>query len=354
MMEAPFNQHGGLTIVPMPGFEGMADDIKRLIETDTNGSSDKKRTPVDIAVPEFRQHVNKEPDPRLDKRHVGDHDCVVLASGPGTYEMMGKLLLLISLLCGRRASRICVIFGYSPLSRSDKDEGDQVLAWPAWLVQQIVMAANGKLDRIIVVDPHSPQLVMAGRQGLITPVTMMRRVFKAALIQAKAVYPLHQVCVYYPDDGAAKQYERPIEAVIAEESGLSVGLIFGTKRRINSGASAPLHLTGDITRIRGALVICVDDEGATLGTQLGVAVKVKNDHGASTFWSAFVHGVLCGDALQKISAQDCPIDRLIITDSIPQPPEVQECQRVSIVSIVRDLAHMIYCHHWGENIREQR
>lgn len=79
------NNHGGLTLVPMPGFILMAEEVKKIIE------SKHTDTLVDIAIPEFGWRASGEPFVRLYKKYIGGHDCIVVASGPGTYEMLGQL-----------------------------------------------------------------------------------------------------------------------------------------------------------------------------------------------------------------------------------------------------------------------
>src|SRR3989339_1103026 len=156
-----YNGHGGLTLVPLPGFVDLANQLKEAIEHRNHKETDPPTT-VDIAVPEFGLRSNQEPFVRLGKEHIGGHDCVVLTSGPGTYQMIIQLLLILGYLAGRRAGRITVITGYFPLSRSDKDEGSMELALPRLIVDLMQTAADGRLDRIIAMDLHSPQVVMAG------------------------------------------------------------------------------------------------------------------------------------------------------------------------------------------------
>jgi hypothetical protein len=130
----PFNQHGGLTLVPLPGFEPLAEKVKRTLET----GDFEFDTAVDVALPEIGKRASGEPFVRLGKQHIAGHDCVVLGSGPGTPEMLVHLLLLLRYVTGRRASRIAAVTSYFPLGRSDKDEGGTEFALPP-LVTDLMM-----------------------------------------------------------------------------------------------------------------------------------------------------------------------------------------------------------------------
>jgi len=178
--------NGGLTLVPMPGFDGLARELKIKIEgiREIRGRGVSRMVwtrPVDIVIPEFGQRSNDEPYLRLGKHHVGGHDCVVLGSGPGTYENTGQLNLLLRYLVARRARRVALVTGYFPLSRSDKDEGGKEFALPPVFVDQWQAMTYGNLDRIIAVDLHASQAVMSARTGLITEISLMRRVLQVAV-----------------------------------------------------------------------------------------------------------------------------------------------------------------------------
>ena len=345
-----YNRNGGLTLVPMPGFEKLAEELRRIIE------KKKRKTHVDIVIPEFGYRQSKEPFIRLPKEHIGGHDCVVLTSGPGTPEMLINLYNLLGYLSGRRAGRISVITGYFPLSRSDKDEGDLELALTPHVVHLMKCSAYGKLDRIIAVDLHSPQVVMAGgNMGLITPVSLARRVFKRVL--QDALQKTKKVCVLLPDDGAAKQYE-DVVLTVSKELGVTIPVISGVKRRDDSRQSRLMYLQGPVDELQDSLVICLDDEAATVGTQNGTAEHVKDKYGANLFWAALIHGVLCGSAASLLSDADCKIDKMYVTDTIPIKNRANIRglldTRLRVIPWLDDLANVVYYHHWDTSIRERR
>lgn len=346
-----WNQHGGLTIVPMPGFEGMATQLQQLIQEKYTD------TPVDMATPVFGERASCEPFLKLGKDHIGGHDCVVLTSGPGTYEMQGMLYLLLNYLGARRAARIAVVTAYFPLSRSDKDEGGLELALPPYVVHMMQCACYGALDRVIAFDLHASQIVMAaGQAGMITEVSMTKRVLQQAVEDALSMNA--PIVVHFPDEGSMKRCEDAVKAV-AEQLGVTLYTTNGTKRRTDSRHSEVGAIYGDQEKLRDAIVIMLDDEGATMGTNMQSATMLHKNFGPRAIYAAFVHPVLCGKAVMLISDPNSPIKGIICTDTIPihTRPEIQHLVdegRIKIVSCAKDLAHIIGCHHWDISIRTLR
>lgn len=354
-MNAPFNRHGGLTLIPMPRFREMADRVSaKIIEIGQEDGEDRWETPVDIAEPKFGLRSNGEPFLRLGKRHVGGHDCMLVTSGPGTYEILLQTQLALQYLAARRAERITLVTGYFPLSRSDKDEGGLEFALPPFVIHGFMAASDGLLDRIIAVDLHAPQVVMSGRTGLITELSQMRRVIKCAvsdLAESGA-----RIVVAFPDDGAQKRSGKILDA-IEKELGVELPTVCGVKRRKSSTESKLLQVFGNTDRIRGAAVLCVDDEIATGGTNIATAKAMKEQYGAVSVYAVVTHGVLCENAPARFAATDCAVDRIYCSDTIPAEsrPELAPLiasGRLRVESWAKDLAWAIYNHHWDLSIRE--
>ncbi|KKU07812.1 MAG: hypothetical protein UX10_C0005G0018 [Candidatus Magasanikbacteria bacterium GW2011_GWA2_45_39] len=363
-MRGPQNSNGGLTLIPLPGFEGLAEQVKTHIvaegkkkrEDAWRRGEENPYTPVDIAVPKFDLRVNGEPYIQLGKQHIGGHDCVIIASGPGTYKRLVKMWMTLGYVVGRHARRVALVTGYLPLARSDKDEGEEEFALSSLMTHLTLSAAYGKLDRMIAVDLHAPQAVMAAPPGVITEVSLARRLVDKMLEDCKSVE--RRIVFLLPDDGAMKRYELAIE-LAGRSRDLGFPLVWGDKRRHNSTTSDLQRLHGTVEALHGALVLSLDDEIASGGTNIGAANAVKRQYGAAEYWSGTVHGVLCGNALQKLSDPACSIDRIYVSDTIPfdHRPEFQpliRSGRLQVISWVEDLAHIIYYHHWDRSIRERR
>ena len=319
----------------MPGFESLALEVTSRVEA----GSYEFDTSIDVADFEFGYRVNGEPYVRLGKEHIAGHDCVVLTSGPGTPGMLLQLMLILRYLSGRRASRITVVTALPPL-----------------IIDLMMMSTYSRLDRVIAVDLHAPQVVMSGRTGFITEVSMVRRMLKRAVDEAMALG--HPICLCFPDDTAAKRMESAV-AQTSEQLGITFPVVYGAKRRKSSRKSTLAGLFGQVDAIDGATVLNLDDEIATGGTNIDSAADLKARFGAARVWAVVTHGVLCGPAADRFGEPSCPVDRVFISDTIPVStrPELTpliESGRLDVTSWAPDLGWILYHHHWNLSIRELR
>jgi phosphoribosylpyrophosphate synthetase len=365
MDRGPFNPNGGLTLIPLPGFEDVACTLKNLIET--MGERPKhKATPVDIAFPQFKLYANDETYVVLPNTHILEHDCIVIGSGPGTDQMLMNLLWTLSLLAGRHAGRIAIMTGYVPLGRSDGDEGDSVLTSPP-MMMTLANAACGRvgLHRWVCADPHGKQISMAGDPGQLTPIYLTRKLLRFAIEQAQ---PGRQcdlpMILAFPDDSAAKRYKETIKTIEGEQ-GMSFQCVTAFKRRETSERTEILGIVGDTDAVRGARVLMFDDEIATGGSVIDMARGLKKSYGAKSVWACATHAVMCRGAnmrfLNQIEGSGGQwVNHLVVTDTIPiqgrnQGIEMlQEAGLMSVYSWHEDLAWVIYRHHWNLGIRELR
>ena len=69
--------------------------------------------------------------------------------------------------------------------------------------------------------------------------------------------------------------------------------------------------------------------------------------GAKRIYLAATHGVLCGDAIEKI--QQSPIDGVVITDTIPLPPE-KAIPAITVLSVAPLLGEAIKRIHRNESV----
>lgn len=349
----PFSAHGGLTIVPMPGFQDRARELATLIHEKSRREG-KLETPVDVAIPAFKYRPSLEPYVELGKRHIDSHDIFVLASGPGTHEMIGWLDYLLAYLAGRKASRITIVFGYLPQGRSDKDE-HKVFSLPPILVTKWLALSDGLLRRIVCADPHSDQSTMVGKTGLITPVWLTYRLLKHVYNEALTVSD--KIVLAFPDASAKKRFKVAL-AQLKRDLGRDVPIVYASADRVDAEHKSIEGMGGNLTAIDGALVIQVDDETASGTTQMNAAARLK-EAGAREIWTAVTHGVLCKSAPQLFASPESLISRLYIMDTIP--PEnrseldvLRASGRLYVLSWMDDMAWVIYNAHWGYDVRETR
>ncbi len=350
--QLPFNTNGGLTLVPMPGFEAFAEKLKTIIET-KGKSVPHRKTEVDITVPKFGFRPSGECFVQLAKDHVGGHDCYIVTSGPGTNDMLMKLILLVGYLAARKASRINIVSGYFPHARSDKDEGKLEIAIPPIIMGALHGVAQGLFKRFICADPHSLQVTMADLPGIITPIFLTQKILEFLLAEAKAERYM-RICLAFPDDSACKRYEPAIREIESKTGELPVVVTFA--RRKDARDKRVKYLVGDVDKMEDALVITLDDETATGGSQINAAREFIERHQANEVWAAVTHGVLCEDAPARFTDPSCPISRLYITNTIPVDGRVEladlfASNRLHVIPWEKDIALVIFDDHWNECIR---
>lgn len=277
--------------------------------------------------------------------------------------MIMSLLWGIGYVTGRHAKRISIITGYFPQSRSDADEGKDVLALPPMILRMARAAADDtRIHRWICADPHSKQITMASGGGKITPVYLTKSLLTFAYEAAKREDDEASIVLAFPDDTAAKRYEPAID-LFEKTYGIKLPFVKVDKRRKNSNVSEIVGIKGNTRKVRGSYVIMLDDEAATGGSLINMAERMKKRYGAKKVMACVTHGVLCGKAPALFTSQstssDRYVDHLITTDTIPIKgrPELEALVQSGYLSVYSWLKHMawiIYRNHWDLLIREIR
>ncbi len=359
-MDAPYNKHGGLTLVPLPGFERVAQKLKTSIEE--KNDEDDYRTPVDIATVTYGNHDNGEPYSYLTKEHIGDHDVFVIASGPATYESLGMLYDTLDMIGGRRASRITVMFGYFPLSRSEKPEKNKALPKPGYMIRMMETAAGRcGVQRIICADPHANITDAGIFQGQVSPISLKRRLLNHTLDLIEKSRAKKPILLVYPDASAADAYKDAVIQV-EERIGERFPNVVGVKIRTDSYKTKLVDVYGDVNLLSDSIALMIDDEIARGTSMCNMSLLLRTKYGAKNIWAEAPHCVMCGGAPERFLDQETAfgqqlIDQFIVSDTIPidTRPAVQKLVEVGLMNVlswVPDQAKIINREHWGLNTRE--
>ena len=126
---------------------------------------------------------------------------------------------------------------------------------------------------------------------------------------------------------------------------LGIGFAVIDKRRSAHNKSEVAYLVGDI---ESRHVLIIDDMIDTAGT-ISNAAKVARKKGALSVVVAATHGVLSGDAIQKLSSDD--IDKVILSDTV-NIPEEKQFKKLTVVSSANIFAETINRIHTGESVSE--
>ncbi len=229
---------------------------------------------------------------------VRGRDCFVMLS---TCQPVNDNLveLLIYMDCLRRASarRITAVMPYYGYARQDrKDEGRTPIT--AKLVANLIVTAGA--GRVLALDLHAAQI-----QGFFDiPVDHLTAAPVVIEYLQSVREELGEIVLVSPDVGNVK-----VANMFANVLGGDLAII--DKRRRSGKQVEAVNMVGEV---RDRTVLMIDDMISTAGT-VTEAARVVMDRGAKRVIVGATHGVLVGLALERLA--EAPIERIILTDSIP-------------------------------------
>jgi len=234
-----------------------------------------------------------------------------------------ELTVMIDAFRRSSASRITAVLPYYGYARQDRKDKPRVPI-SAKLVANVLSAAG--TNRVLTMDLHKAQI-----QGFFDiPVDHL---FAAPVIidhLKHAGYP--KLTLVSPDAGGAERARAYAKRLDAE-------LAIIDKRRTDDGTAEVMNVIGDVD---GRTCILQDDIIDTAGTITKGAQALK-ENGAGRVLACAVHGVLSGPAIKRI--EESPIDKLIVTDTIPLSPAGKGCDKIIVLSVARLLGQAIKSIH---------
>jgi ribose-phosphate pyrophosphokinase len=117
------------------------------------------------------------------------------------------------------------------------------------------------------------------------------------------------------------------------------------KRRSAHNVAEVYNIVGDV---KGKVAIMVDDMVDTAGTLVKGAELLKKE-GARTIYACATHAVLSGPANKRID--DSPIEKLIVTNSIPHEPK-SISKKIVMLSVAKLLGEAIARIHDDSSVSE--
>jgi ribose-phosphate pyrophosphokinase len=222
-------------------------------------------------------------------------DDVFVVQSTTTNDFLMELLVITDALRRASAKRITAVVPYFGYARQDrKHEGRVPIT--AKLVANMMTTAG--ISRLLTVDLHAMQI-----QGFFDIPVDHLGALSVQLDYLKGL-GLHDPVVLSPDTGSIKLAD-------AMARRLGAGLAIIDKRRLGDSQTVVANVIGEI---KGHDVVLVDDMITTAGSMTN-AVTVAVELGAKRVVPVCTHGVLCGDAYDRLSA--CNMDHLVMTDTIP-------------------------------------
>ena len=234
-----------------------------------------------------------------------------------------ELQIMIDAFRRSSAARITAVIPYYGYARQDRKDKPRVPI-SAKLVANVLSAAG--TNRVLTMDLHKAQI-----QGFFDiPVDHL---FAApVIIDYLTRLDSPDLTMVSPDAGGAERARAYAKRLDAE-------LAIIDKRRSDDGTAEVKNVIGDVA---GRTCIIQDDIVDTAGTITKAAGALKAN-GAARVIACAVHGVLSGAAIERI--EKSPIDKMIVTNTIPLQPAGQECSKIVVLSVARLLGQAIKSIH---------
>jgi ribose-phosphate pyrophosphokinase len=245
-------------------------------------------------------------------------------------ENLMELLIMLDSFKRASAARITAVLPYYGYARQDrKDVGRVPIS--AKLVANVLTTAGA--NRVLALDLHAAQI-----QGFFDiPVDHLH----AAPVINEYIrglnIPPQDFVVLSPDEGSIKR-------ALGYQKRLGGALTIIDKRRISGTETRSANLIG--SPLAGKTAVIFDDMISTGSSVVGAA-RVAREHGVRELYACATHGVLCGPAIKNL--REAPIKQVVITDSIPLPPEKQ-LPNIKVLSVAPLLADAIKRIHYNESV----
>jgi len=260
--------------------------------------------------------------------NVRGNDVFVVQSTcyPANDNLM-ELLILIDALKRASADRITAVLPYFGYARQDRKDQPRVPI-TAKLIANILARAGA--SRVLTIDLHAGQI-----QGFFDiPLDHLYAV--NIFVEYFEKKNVEDLVVVSPDVGGIKMAR-------AYAKRLNADLAIVDKRRIDDKKAEVMNIMGEV---QGKNIIIVDDIVATAGSLVEGANALKNA-GAKDVYATITHPVLCGPAIERLSAS--PIKELVVANTIPIE-ESKMTDKIKVLSIAPLLASAIKRIHEEESI----
>ena len=255
----------------------------------------------------------------------GQDVYVIQSTSKPANDNLVELLVCIDALKRASAKQITAVIPYFGYARQDRKPGQRTPI-SAKLVANLITKSGA--DRVLTIDLHAGQI-----QGFFDiPVDNL---YAAPIIleDIKKNYNLDRTVIISPDVGGVVRAR-----YIANR--LNIGLAIVDKRREAANISEVLNIIGDVKEKNCILIDDIVDTAGTL-TNAGEALL---DVGAKTVSAYVSHGVLSGNALEKIKKS--VLTELVTTNTISSllSEDKNKIRRLSVAPLIAEAVKRIDNH----------
>ena len=253
---------------------------------------------------------------------------VIQSTSTPVNDNLMQLLIIMDALRRASAERITAVIPYYGYARQDRKVKPRVPI-SAKLVADLITTAGA--SRVVAMDLHAGQI-----QGYFNiPVDNIY----AAPIVLKFIqnHMQNDLVMVSPDAGG-------VERARAFAKRLTSSLAIIDKRREAANVAEAMNIIGEV---QDKTAVILDDMVDTAGT-LTQAAKALKERGASEIYACCTHPVLSGPAIDRIEGS--PIDKLVVTNTIPLKERAKACDKIISLSIAELLGETIKRIHESHSV----
>lgn len=262
------------------------------------------------------------------EENIRGKDVFIIQPTNSPAEHYIELLLIMDAARRASAGRITAVLPYYGYARQDRKDQPRVPI-SARLFMDLIVKAGAQ--RVIAMDLHSTQI-----QGYVD-VPFDHLYSKPAFLHYfdESGLSSKDLVIVAPDVGSvpmARSYATYLDKTLA----------IIDKRRTEHNKSQVMNLIGDV---KGKTALLLDDMADTAGTIVSASERLM-DLGAKDVFAAFTHGVLSGEAVNRI--QHSPINRVTVTDTIYHKDMSSE--KIETITVSDIFAEAIKRIHYDESV----
>ncbi|MCA8897375.1 MAG: ribose-phosphate pyrophosphokinase [Hyphomonas sp.] len=269
---------------------------------------------------EVKTFADQEIFIRVDENVRGEDVFVIQSTSHPANDNLMQLLIMMDALKRASARRVTAVIPYFGYARQDrKTDGRTPIS--AKLVANLISTAGA--DRVLTVDLHAGQI-----QGFFDIPTDNLFGSPVMVDDIRERFGKDKIIVVSPDVGGVVRARSLAKRLDAD-------LAIVDKRRPEAGKSEVMNIIGDVNKKRCIMLDDICDSGGTLAN----AAAALKEHGATSVSAYVTHGVLSGNAVEKI--EKSVLDELVMCDTIQPSKEALKSKSIRILPIAPLLGEAI-------------
>ena len=257
---------------------------------------------------------------RIDENMRGQDAFVIQPTSNPANDHLMELLIMTDALARASARRITAVIPYFGYARQDRKTGGRT---PITAKLVANMIAKAGVHRVLTLDLHAGQI-----QGFFDIPT--DNMFATPVMESdiRQNYDVEDLLIVSPDVGGVVRARS-----LATRLGADIAII--DKRRPKAGVAEVMNIIGDVKGRRCIIFDDIVDSGGTLCN----AAQALIDEGATEVSAYITHGVLSGQAVERI--KNSAMKELVVCDSIDLSQKLTSDCNIRMVSVAPLLGEAI-------------